>query len=105
MCGGNLLRGWAVRSDLMYDRAAAAGGANPWERAHRPNVIPHTSLSALWCCRQSTRRAPLYVQSKSRESLGCDHRLKTHTKPPPPDLTSRRPPTERQPTSLTLYRT
>ena len=30
---GNLLGGWAVRSSFMYDRAAAAGGANPRERA------------------------------------------------------------------------
>jgi hypothetical protein len=50
----------------------------PAAAAYRPNVIPHTSLSALWCSRQSTRRALLYVQSKS-QSLGCDHRLKnTH---------------------------
>jgi hypothetical protein len=81
-----------VRSDFVYDRGAATGGANPREQAHRPNDIPHISPSALWCSRQSTHHAPLYVQSKS-QSLGCDRRPKTHTKPPLPDLTDRRPPT------------
>jgi hypothetical protein len=103
-CGGQ--QGWNVRGKppervggavrLTGDCAADAWGDEPQAAAaYRPNVIPHTSLSALWWSRQSTRLAPLYVQSKS-QSLGCDHRLKNTRKtaaarphkPPPANRTT-----------------
>jgi hypothetical protein len=67
-CGGQ--QGWNVRGKppervggavrVTVDCAAAAWGRYSQAAvavAYRPNVIPHTSQSALWCSRQSTRRA------------------------------------------------